>query len=40
MLDRGSALQFASLAFGAALTVAWVVFVFYAIHWAIDYFLV
>jgi len=37
MLDRGSALQFAGLAFGVALTVVWVVFVFYAIHWAIDH---
>jgi hypothetical protein len=39
MLNRGNALQFASLAFGVALTVAWVAFLLYALYWAIDYFL-
>ena len=38
MLNRGNVLQFAGLALGGALTVAWVAFLAYALHWAIDYF--
>ena len=37
MLNRGNAL-ICGLVFGGALTVAWIAFLAYALHWAIDYF--